>query len=334
MAGILIEKFSRKSDIIYDPFCGAGTVALEAWAAGRNVLATDLNPYAILLTSAKLCPPSSLEDTVTEINRTADQVNHIAPKVDLATIPQWVKDFFHPATFQEIMAWTQVLKRNNSDFLLACLLGILHHQRPGFLSYPSSHTVPYLRNKKFPKQIYPELYEYREVKTKLIKKVERTLKRIPNFDFSLIRRCKMHDAAGFEPGSCINAIITSPPYMRQLDYGRDNRLRLWFIGTEDWQSLNDKISPPEKSFIELMRKCLMRWHDFLVPGGLCVLVLGDGYCRSYGLTIPDAIAHIAVEELNGYSIMWRYTEVIPGVRRVRRNCSGSTTETILVLKKR
>jgi hypothetical protein len=82
-----------------------------------------------------------------------------------------------------------------------------------------------------------------------------------------------------------------------------------------------------------MKKCLEHWCNLLAPGGRCVLVLGDAYCRSYNLTIPDTIAHIAIEEVKGYSMLWRYTEEIPTARRVRRNCSGSTTETILVLQK-
>jgi SAM-dependent methyltransferase len=333
MAQTLIKEFSHDSEVIYDPFCGAGTVALEAWAAGRYVLATDLNPYAIILTRAKLFPIPSVDNAITEINQTAKEVNNHLSKVDIETIPQWVKDFFHPGTLREITAWTQVLKRKNSDFLLACLFGILHHQRPGFLSYPSSHTVPYLRYKKFPKNIYPELYEYRKVKNRLEKKARRALKRLPDLNYGLYRQCLMQDAAQFKPNRSINAIITSPPYMRQLDYGRDNRLRLWFLGIVDWKALDKEISPPEKDFIQLMKKCLEHWCNLLAPGGRCVLVLGDAYCRSYNLTIPDTIAHIAIEEVKGYSMLWRYTEEIPTARRVRRNCSGSTTETILVLQK-
>lgn len=334
MSRTLIEKFSNPFDIVYDPFCGAGTVALEAWASGRHVLTTDLNPYAVLLTRAKLFPPSSKEKIVRDIGHYSVEVQHLLPGINIETVPLWVRNFFNPRTLTEIIPWIQVLKQYKADFLTACLLGILHHQRPGFLSYPCSHTVPYLRDKKFPKETYPGLYEYREVAARLKKKAERALKRLPVLNYGLLRECMLQDALNFEPKQKINAVITSPPYMRQLDYGRDNRLRLWFIGCEDWNSLNSKISPPEKEFIELMKKCLERWYGYLTPGGHCVLVLGDAYCRSYKLSLPEVIAHIAVEEVKGYSRVWEYTEKIPNSRRVRRNCSGSTSETVLVLKKK
>ena len=334
MAKELISTFTHEGEILYDPYCGCGTVALEAWAAGRNVIANDLSPYAVVLTQAKLFPYFALQDALCEIASVAKKVRKIIQKVDLRKVPKWVRDFFHPETLREIIAWFQVLRSRKSYFLISCFLGILHHQRPGFLSYPSSHTVPYLRQKKFPREMYPELYQYRPVQERLEKKVARALKRKPHLDQQLFRSCHMRDASKFvPPGPKINAIITSPPYMRQLDYGRDNRLRLWFLGVQDWKSLDHNISPSETKFISLMRSCLKLWRSVLVPKGICAFVLGDTLCRSYDSPLPDAVAHIATEEVKGYSVLWKYTETIPDARRIRRGSSGSLTETILVLCK-
>ena len=52
----LILHYTKKKDTILDPYCGAGTIPLEAWANGRNVIANDLNPYAYVLTMGKLFP--------------------------------------------------------------------------------------------------------------------------------------------------------------------------------------------------------------------------------------------------------------------------------------
>lgn len=334
MASALLEAFSKEGSVVYDPFCGAGTVALEARASGRNVFATDLNPYAVVLTKAKLFPPRTMEELFLQVEDAEKSVGAILPGIDIENSPDWVRDFFHPRTFREVTAWAAVLRERKRDFLLACLLGILHHQRPGFLSYPSSHTVPYLRDKKFPKALYPGLYEYREVKERLDKKVIRTLKRVPPLNVELRRECLLEDALEFTPPVKVDAIITSPPYMRQLDYGRDNRLRLWFLGKEEWKTLNGTISPTESRFLELMKGCFIRWHSMLTARGTCVLVLGNGRCRSRGVTIPEAVEQIAVNEMKGFSLLWRYTEAIPDTRRVRKHCSGSTTETVLALRKR
>src|SRR5258708_2006007 len=57
IANYLIKNFSKKGDIIYDPFCGAGTIPFEALTLKRNVIANDLNVYGYTLTMAKLFPP-------------------------------------------------------------------------------------------------------------------------------------------------------------------------------------------------------------------------------------------------------------------------------------
>lgn len=332
MTSALISTFTHKDETIYDPFCGSGTVALEGWAAGRNVIANDLNPYAYFLTQAKLFPYLTIEDAMAELDIAAEYVRPLVPKVDLRRVPIWVRSFFHPDTLREIITWSQVLKSRKSYFLLSCLLGILHHQRPGFLSYPSSHAIPYLRQKKFPQSLYPELYQYRSVQDRLEKKAKRMLKRVPHLDQKLYRECSLSNAADFLPKEKINCIITSPPYMRQLDYGRDNRLRLWFLGSEDWKSLDDMISPSEEKFLNLFRSCLKLWHDALIPNGICILVLGDSHSRMYDMPLPDAIARIATQEIGGYSVFWKHSEPIPNNRRVRRGYCGNLMETILVLR--
>jgi hypothetical protein len=61
MAASLVARFSGEGDVLYDPFSGCGTFAFEAWAAGRQVIANDLSPYANVLTRAKLFPYRSLQ---------------------------------------------------------------------------------------------------------------------------------------------------------------------------------------------------------------------------------------------------------------------------------
>ena len=121
--------------------------------------------------------------------------------------------------------------------------------------------------------------------------------------------------------------------MRRLDYGRDNRLRLWFLGISDWKRLDKRISPREDDFVLLLRRCLTLWKRILSPKGRCVLVLGDSYSRSYGVSLPDMVIRLAVNEIGGYRVASRYTEEIPDSRRVRRGFSGNHLETVLILEK-
>ena len=113
-------------------------------------MANDLNPYAMVLTRAKLLPYSSSEDALSDLGELSKEVA-TEPSEDLRRVPSWVRKFFHRETLRETLKWTRVAQRGRRWFLLACLMGILHHQRPGFLSFPCSHTIPYLRLNKFPR---------------------------------------------------------------------------------------------------------------------------------------------------------------------------------------
>ncbi len=333
MAKKLVSAFSTKGDTVYDPFAGCGTIALESWILSRQVIANDLNLYASVVTKGKLNPPLSVNSALSSIEQEGMAIEGNNFDVDLASIPIWVKEFFHPDTLREIVIWINQLIRKQEWFLLSCLLGILHHQRPGFLSYPSSHTVPYLRNKKFPIQDFPELYSFRALKPRLENKVNRALSRVPYLDHNILKLSYQADTETLIPGIKAESIITSPPYMRRLDYGRDNRLRLYFLGENEWKQLDDKVSPSEEKFLNSMRNCFITWLEVLDAGGNCVLVLDDSVSKKYKMPLTDALVKIAVEEVGGYKHIASFSDPIPNDRRVRRNHNGSNTEIVVALRR-
>ncbi|MCU0494514.1 MAG: DNA adenine methylase [Chloroflexaceae bacterium] len=131
MARALVEMFSQPGDVVLDPFSGSGVVPLEAALAGRHAWASDLSPYAYALTRGKLETPSSETVALTQAKELLDTVESVAPEVDLNGVPFWIQEFFHPTTLREVVAAFQILRSQENWFLLSCLLGILHHQRPG-----------------------------------------------------------------------------------------------------------------------------------------------------------------------------------------------------------
>jgi len=332
IASTLVKEFSKSGQTVYDPFCGSGTVALEAWLHGRHVVANDLSPYAHLLTQAKLFPART-EVTLQRKLITIREMVQELPILSSSEVDSGVAGFFHPKTLDEVTKYVAHLKGNKEHFLLAALMGILHHQRPGFLSYPSSHTVPYLRTKLFPRKEHPELYRYREVHDRLSRKVTRTLKRVPDLNRGLSRLCYSKDASKLVPAREIDLIITSPPYMRQLDYGRDNRLRLWFLGEPDWLGWDKRLTPNEGEFLQMMRKSFELWQDLLPHRGHCIIIIGDSWCKEYNSNLPEALVTIAQNEVGGFKCIGRYTDSIPGIRRVRRSYRGNASETVIVLRR-
>jgi DNA modification methylase len=62
---VFVKRFSNPGDTILDPFCGGGTIAVEAKLNCRNSINYDINPRAVEITREKLrranplgCPPT------------------------------------------------------------------------------------------------------------------------------------------------------------------------------------------------------------------------------------------------------------------------------------
>lgn len=335
MARSLLENYSRRGDLVVDPFCGCGVVGLEAAANGRRIIASDWNPYAVLLTRAKLFPPVNLDEAEYRLRSIWKLSRDRFCKQDLRSVPQWVRQFFHPETLRKALAFRDACVDQGDDFLLACLLGILHHQRPGFLSYPASHLVPYLRNKKFPRENFPEMYDERDVFVRLEAKLRRTFRRPPG-KYTESRHVINIDARKFSVTAGIKAVITSPPYMNELDYVRDNRLRLWFINRALPDDLELIRRNRHSAYTALLSTVCTKLAPGIVKGGYIILVVGDATKGSgrNGCTATLTRELFEIESsLISFHLVEAYNDTIPDIRRSRRECRGTKTETILIYKK-
>jgi DNA modification methylase len=56
LARKLISEHSNFGDLVVDPFCGSGTVLVEASLAGRKSIGVDINPLAVLVSKGKTTP--------------------------------------------------------------------------------------------------------------------------------------------------------------------------------------------------------------------------------------------------------------------------------------
>ena len=334
LADWIIDNFADNSGLIYDPFSGSGTVLLEGWRKGHCVIGTDLNDYAIVLSKGKTNPYERQDLAIQKLETYNYNVRRWLNKHNEVQVPDWVKEFYNPNTLREICAWSNVLKNNKEWFLLSCLLGILHHQRPGFLSYPSSHGAPYLRINKYPPKDYPEMYQYREVYPRLLAKVLRVYKNIPEFNYEITREVYKNDASKFKQSeNTIGTIITSPPYMKSLTYARDNRLRLWFLGNDNWKDLDRIISPDREYFFRMMSNCFKKWYQCQVAGGRCILVVGNIITSYNGkkISIPEALIDIATDY---YRLIDAYIDPIPEKRKIVKGDTQIKQEIILVFERR
>jgi len=333
LARRLVGDYSKEGDWVWDPFCGSGVIPLECRLLSRHVIAADINPYACALTRAKLHAPIS-EDTSFSKLALATRAFEDLTQQSLDKAPQWVKSFFNKRTLKETMVLMSELLRRKQFFNAGCLLSILHHQRPGFLSYPASHLVPYLRNRLYPRDQYPEAYEYRASIPRLQAKIKRVLASPPPPPRAQrFRVLKKSALKKYLPDSTMDAVITSPPYMDALDYARDNRLRLWFLGVSDYKTIKEEEIGKGTTFEQDMAIVLQIMSKVIKPGGACVLVLGDVKHADRKYDVPGIILKLVKTRIREFALEKRMVENVPDDRRTRRNGRATQTETIIVFRR-
>ena len=169
-----IARYTRPGDVVLDPFSGRGTTPLQACAEGRIGVGNDLNPFAHILTAAKVDPPTKA-DVKTRMAalrvawaRSAGEWTQIADRVAAepgsteimvpgpgsrpiggsmpsrpdAAVPAEVALAFHPRTLAQLLYLRAGLDPDDRTdrFILASLTGILHGKSASYLSAVMPNT--------------------------------------------------------------------------------------------------------------------------------------------------------------------------------------------------
>ena len=193
--------------------------------------------------------------------------------------------------------------------------------------------MPYLRTNRFPRNEFPELYAYRPILPRLQAKVERALSRGPTEALAdKIVSVRQSAAESVRLPERLDCVITSPPYMNALDYCRDNRLRLWFLG-ESCNHTNDRTFSTVSGFSQLMGEIVDKLRTAVRPGGYCVFVVGDKTLRGPRAFPSQVLRETFTAPGRDFTLKRIIRDTIPDVRRSRRNASGVTRESILVFQK-
>jgi hypothetical protein len=174
LAHAFIARYTRPGDVVLDPFSGRGTTPLQACAEGRIGAGNDLNPFAHVLTAAKVDPPTRAEvKTRLAALRLAwaavsGEWQEIAQAVSAAPgsaavlvpapgsrpvggperprpgapVPAEVSLAFHPHTLAQVLYLRAGLDADDrvDRFILATLTGILHGKSGSYLSAVMPNT--------------------------------------------------------------------------------------------------------------------------------------------------------------------------------------------------
>lgn len=289
LAHAFIARYSRPGDVVFDPFSGRGTTPLQAAAEGRIGVGNDLNPFAHLLTAAKVDPPSRAE-AVTRL--AALRLGWAGAGRDWErdpreALPTEIALAFHPRTLAQLLFVRSSLRLDDRTdrFLAAAITGILHGKSRSYLSEVMPNTFSmapryvrdYIARTGFRS---PE----RDVFDSLEVKLARLFRQPPPVRRGIALLGDARDAGGRgrdalrERGLPDRArlVVTSPPYLRVVKYGYYNWLRTWFLGF-DADEIDRRLDDAHhrEPYLVFLREALAGLRPVLAEDAVVVFVVGD-----------------------------------------------------------
>lgn len=279
LAHHLVETFSRRGDKVLDPFSGSGTIPFEACLMGRYGYGLEISLLGTSVSNAKLMRADKVK-VFQLINELDSWIKTTKPSSDTLRQAEEIKfngllaDYFHPDTYQEVLSAREFFAANQSDspewhLVMACMLHVLHGNRPYALSRNSHPITPYAPTGDYIKKSVVE---------KVKAKVEKSLASQLTADLPT-GRCFQGDICSEWPKELcdIDAIITSPPFFDSTRFYITNWMRFWFCGwsRSDYDTrANEFVESLQKKTFDVYRGIFEQFHARLKPGGLAVLHLG------------------------------------------------------------
>jgi len=298
-----IERLAQLGDVVYDPFSGRGTTAVEAALRGRNVMVNDVNPLCAILTRPRLEVPS-----LTEIDvrlRSLRLGAKARSEIDLSM-------FFDPVTEVEILNLRAYLERRRADgvedsadrWIRMVATNRLTGHSPGFFSV---YTLPPNQAASAENQVkinekLKQTPEYRDVRALILRKSMQL-----QSDLNAAARWRLHQAAACArflendagetnaiASDSVQLTVTSPPFLNVVQYTRDNWLRCWFNHL-DAEAIGRHItmSPTVEEWAETMLRVFAELYRITRPGGWVAFEVGEvkrGAVKLEEVAVPLGVA--------------------------------------------
>lgn len=300
---IILEKYSKRNEIVLDPFCGSGTTLVEAKLLGINSIGVDVNGLSCLLSKVKSTPITRVQGE--SISNFIERISEILfqwklgnrPKIKIREIEgrdHWFqKNVSEELTF--IIDEINLLGDTDvRDFLKIVLSSIIVK-----VSNQESDTRFASINKKI--QDYYTLEQFIIRAREYLKRLIEFSEKSDNNAYTKVFNADSRDLSFIESNS-IDLIITSPPYANTYDYYLYHKFRKRWLGLDvhfaqyneigsrrEYSSLKEK---PSKWTNDLNR-CFLEMYDVLKHNSLAFIIIGDSVINKNLIKIDVEIKSIA-----------------------------------------
>ncbi len=338
-----IERLSQPGDVVYDPFGGRGTTAIEAALLGRRVINNDISPLSAILTAPRLRLPAH--------QAVAERLARISPAAHGAEID--LSMFFHPATEREIVGLRDYLRRRRQqgeeDDVDAWIRMVATNRLTGHSSgFFSVYTLPPNQAASPQRQrlINARLNQqptYRDTRAIILRKTLSLMRGLTELQIAHLRQAGQSAllltgdarATPMIASESVQLTVTSPPFLDVVQYARDNWLRCWFNDL-DAQVIESAIAQMRRldDWLSVMAAVFGELYRITRPGGWVAFEVGEvhgGRLRLDEHIIPvgEAAGFVCAAVLVNQQ---RFTKTA-NIWGIRNNERGTNTNRVVLFRK-
>ncbi|HQZ23403.1 MAG TPA: DNA methyltransferase [Thermoflexales bacterium] len=342
-----IERLTQPGDVVYDPFSGRGTTAIEAALLGRRAVANDANPLSAMLAAPRLRPPApdALRARLSAIPRDFDfGRGEGSPRPDLSM-------FYHPQTLAELNALRQYLRHRTSagqeDDLdrwirMVATNRLTGHSKGFFSVYtlPPNQAVSADSQRKINARL-GQTPPYRDTHAIILQKTRQLLRGLSAGQMDNLAGAAMSARFFTGPAAITPQIadgsvaltVTSPPFLDIVQYAKDNWLRCWFNGI-DPDAVSITMSRTVADWSAAMLDVLRELHRITRGGGWVAFEVGE--TRKASVMLDEVIAPLGVAAGFTPRMVLVNTQAFTktsNIWGVKNNAAGTNTNRVVLFEK-
>ena len=338
-----IQNFTKKGDIVYDPFSGRGTTGIEAGILERNIILNDVNPLSTILAKPRFALPEISE--ICKRLQNIDFSKKTSADIDLSM-------FYHKETESELvnLKWYLEKRRSNAEedeidrwIRLVATTRLTGHSSGFFSVYSLSpnQTVSQKSQMKINEK-RQQSPSYRNIKDKILKKSKALYRGVTEDERQSLQNAGksaiflQKDARNTPEirSSSIDLVVTSPPFLNVVDYYKDNWLRCWFNSLDI--IINEKIT---------VLRSIRKWTEFMFlhfrelyrilkkEGWICLEV---GEINKEKIKLEESIIPVGIDvgfTCKGVLINQQSFSKTSNIWGIKNNNSGTNTNRIVLFQK-
>ncbi|HUY01036.1 MAG TPA: DNA methyltransferase [Candidatus Deferrimicrobium sp.] len=280
-----INLFTKKNDIVYDPFSGRGTTVIEAGLLGRKIISNDINPLSEILAAPRFFIPNlkDIEDRLMQIPID----NKLRADIDLSM-------FYHPDTEAELVSLKVYLMKQKEKgaenyidkwIRMVATNRLTGHSKGFFSVYtlPPNQAISPERQVKINKK-RNQHPDYRNTHKLVFKKSNSLLQNLTDTQKQYLKTAG--ESALFLQKDARNTVeiasesvqltVTSPPFLDIVQYSKDNWLRCWF-NSIDVEEISKKITMAKtiENWSAVMQAVFKELYRITKIGGWVAFEVGE-----------------------------------------------------------